>query len=121
MSLYLCRLTDIPDGEGKGFELNAAEGEELEIFVVRRGEKVFGYLNSCPHIGTPLNWEDDRFMTMDKSQILCATLGATFRIEDGHCTSGPCTGLTLGSVKINCGGGEISLSAEAYSSVVKVS
>lgn len=97
MSRRLCRLEDIPDGEGLGFALGIEEAERLagghlQIFVVRRGKQVFGYANACPHLSSPLDWVENQFMTPDKTRILCATHGAQFRIEDGHCVSGPCQG-----------------------------
>ncbi|MDP6390292.1 MAG: Rieske (2Fe-2S) protein [Alphaproteobacteria bacterium] len=108
MSRVLCRLTDIPDGEGKEFDLERG-GEDDEIFVVRRGDRIFGYVNSCPHVGTPLNWVEDRFMTSDKTLIMCATHGACFRIADGHCVAGPCVGESLRSISTVVRDGEAML------------
>ncbi len=90
----LCRLADIEDGQAKGFTLGSGL-EAREIFVVREDGHVFGYLNSCPHLGTPLNWQDDRFVSDDSGLILCATHGALFEIEDGTCVAGPCAGQAL--------------------------
>ena len=97
----LCSLEDIPEGGSKGFEVNV-DGETVQLFVVRKSGAIFGYLNDCPHIGTPLNWKNTRFLTMDGSQIVCATHGALFRIEDGYCTAGPCIGMNLKRVKVDC-------------------
>ncbi len=90
----LCRLDDIEDGQAKGFTLG--EGlEAREIFVVREGARVFGYVNSCPHLGTPLDWQGDRFISLDSGLIMCATHGALFEIESGSCVDGPCVGQNL--------------------------
>ncbi len=90
----LCRLDDIEDGQAKSFSFG--EGmDELEIFVVREDDQVFGYINSCPHLGTPLNWDGDTFISADSGLIICATHGALFEIEDGACVSGPCAGQAL--------------------------
>tara|TARA_E500000331_G_scaffold191875_1_gene184490 strand:+ start:653 stop:1000 length:348 start_codon:yes stop_codon:yes gene_type:complete len=97
----LCSLEDIPEGGSKGFEVKV-DGETVQLFVVRKSGAIFGYLNDCPHIGTPLNWKNTRFLSMDGSQIICATHGALFRIEDGHCTAGPCIGMNLKRVKVDC-------------------
>ncbi len=98
-SRVLCRLTDIEDGQAKGFTLG--EGPEArEIFVAREDDRVFGYVNSCPHLGTPLNMQDDRFISDDSGLILCTTHGALFEIEDGACVSGPCAGLALEAVAV---------------------
>ena len=95
----LCELDDIEDGEAKSFTLDA-EPNAREIFVVREDGQVFGYVNSCPHLGTPLNWQDDRFISDHSGLILCATHGALFEIEDGACVSGPCEGQALKAVPV---------------------
>jgi nitrite reductase/ring-hydroxylating ferredoxin subunit len=95
----LCRLADIEDGQAKGFTLGSGR-DARELFVVREDGQVFGYVNSCPHLGTPLNWQDDRFISDDSGLILCATHGALFEIEDGACVSGPCEGQALKAVPV---------------------
>ncbi len=87
----ICCLDDIPDGEGKGFTVQTRAGER-EIMVIRQGDQVFGYLNSCPHAWVQLDWSPDRFMNRDKTHIMCATHGAMFDIETGRCIVGPCRG-----------------------------
>jgi len=96
----LCRLDDIEDGQAKGFTLGqgleAGQGVEArEIFVVRAGARVFGYVNSCPHLGTPLDWQVNRFISLDSGHIMCATHGALFEVESGSCVDGPCVGQNL--------------------------
>ena len=44
---------------------------------------------------TPLETWADKFLTLAEDEIICSTHGALFRIEDGLCTSGPCTGKRL--------------------------
>jgi nitrite reductase/ring-hydroxylating ferredoxin subunit len=92
----LCALEDIPDGQSKGFA--AAPGGFLGLFAVRRGERVWVYVNSCPHIGVPLDPVPDRFLDRKRENIVCSTHGARFRIEDGVCTTGPCIGEALEAV-----------------------
>lgn len=89
----LCRLDDIEDGEAKGFP--APPGEFLGLLAVRQGDEVRVYVNSCPHIGTPLDWVPDEFLDATGSFIQCATHGVHFRIEDGYCIKGPCAGESL--------------------------
>jgi nitrite reductase/ring-hydroxylating ferredoxin subunit len=108
LNKVLCRIDDITDGEGKGFEIDR-DGKVVDIFVVRRGGTVIGYHNLCPHVATPLNWADGSFMTLDRKYILCDTHGAEFRFEDGHCISGPCIGDRLTPLKIELRNGEIVL------------
>ena len=95
----LCRLGDIGDGEARGFVIG--EGlEQRDIFVVRDGAQVFGYVNSCPHVGTPLDWTPDEFMSEDGTYIMCRTHGALFEIADGRCVAGPCAGDRLTPVAL---------------------
>lgn len=93
----LCRLEDIPDGGSKGFA--AAPGAFTGLFAVRRGRQVWVYVNSCPHIGLPLDPVPDRFLDAKRQAIICAAHGARFRIEDGFCTAGPCYGDSLEAVE----------------------
>jgi nitrite reductase/ring-hydroxylating ferredoxin subunit len=100
----LCRLAEIADGAGRGFALGAG-ADEVAIFVVRRNDDAFGYLNACPHLGTPIDWGgfdgDGRFVSADSGNILCATHGAEFRIGDGLCLAGPCLGKHLRGVRLS--------------------
>ena len=94
----LCRLDELPDGGCKGF--SPAPGGFTGLFAVRQDDRVFVYVNACPHIGTPLDWTPDRFLSHDGSLIICATHGAEFRIADGECVRGPCIGDRLEPVVI---------------------
>ena len=87
----LCHLEALPDGDARGFTIG--EGDEArDLFIVRKGERVFVYENSCPHTEGPLDWQPDVFLDFEKQFIQCATHGALFRIEDGYCVHGPCIG-----------------------------
>lgn len=106
----LCRLDEIPDGAAWGFDLGDGE-DPLEIFVVRAGTQAFGYLNVCPHAGSPLDWQPDDFLSEDGCNIMCHTHGALFEIEDGFCIAGPCAGDQLTQVKVALdGAGNVVLS-----------
>lgn len=107
----LCRLSDIPDGEARGF--SAPPGGFTGLFAVRRGETVHVYVNSCPHIGVPLEPVPDRFLDRKRELIVCAAHGARFRVEDGVCVSGPCLGDVLEAVPVTMQGDEVHVPAEA--------
>ncbi len=62
--------------------------------MIRRGEAVEGYVDSCPHAGWPLAMAD-RYLTRKGDAILCAGHGALFRLGDGVCVAGPCEGRAL--------------------------
>lgn len=107
----LCRLDDIPDGGSKGFP--AAPGGFTGLFAVRRGERVFVYVNSCPHIGVALDIAPDRFLSADGAHIVCSMHGACFNIEDGTCFSGPCRDAGLESVPARIADGAVYVTADA--------
>lgn len=92
----LCRLDEIEDGAARGF----AHGEGPGLFVVRQGEKVYGYVNDCPHWRITLNILPDRFMNRGKGLIQCANHGARFTVETGECVFGPCQGDSLTPVAV---------------------
>ena len=102
----LCRLDEIADPGAKGFAFWTGE-VMFRGFVVRRGDKVQGWRDSCPHIGTPLTFGDDRYLTRDGGHILCVTHGALFRPDDGRCVAGPCMGLSLRPWPIDVRGDQI--------------
>ncbi len=104
----LCALDDIPDGEGKGFT-RPGLGDRGDFFVVRRGAAVYGYLNRCPHAELPLDFVPDQFIDRRTGHILCAVHGATFRVADGSCLSGPCPGTALDPVSIELRGRSVFL------------
>ena len=101
----LCALDDIDDPGSKGFE---PEGTE-PFFVVRQGGKVFGYINSCPHYRSTLEWKDDTFLTYDKQLIQCSLHAALFRIHDGFCVDGPCAGASLKPLAVRVEAGHVVL------------
>jgi nitrite reductase/ring-hydroxylating ferredoxin subunit len=107
----LCRIDDIPDGGSKGF--GPPPGGFTGLFAVRQGDAVHVYVNSCPHIGTPLDWMPDRFLSADGSHIICATHGAEFRISDGECVYGPCMGDRLEAVMIQINDGTVFVPEDA--------
>jgi nitrite reductase/ring-hydroxylating ferredoxin subunit len=90
----LCALDVIAHNSAKGFVFR--EGSALFAgFVVRDGDQVRGYVDSCPHAGSPLSALPDRYLTRDGKFILCQAHGALFLKADGECVSGPCSGESL--------------------------
>lgn len=100
----LCLSESIPEGKCKGFHLDAGD-----VFIVRRDGILYAYANECPHLGTPLNWQEDTFLDSDSELIQCATHGALFIIETGHCVSGPCARANLKAREIKEIGGSVFL------------
>lgn len=107
----LCRLDELPDGESRGFD--APPGGFTGLFAIRRGTEVLVYVNSCPHVGVPLELVPHRFLDRKGERIVCAAHGARFRIEDGECISGPCIGDVLESVPVRFEDGEVLVPLDA--------
>ncbi len=91
----------------------AAPGGFTGLFAVRRGDRVFVYVNSCPHIGLPLEPLPHRFLDTRRQNIVCSAHGARFRIEDGVCVSGPCLGEALEAVEARIVDGQVVVPADA--------
>ncbi len=93
------RLDDLPDGQARGF--NAAGSRQHTLFVVRKGESVYGYLDACPHHGdTPMAWREHAYLNANASRIVCSAHGAQFDVATGVCTLGPCLGQKLTPVPV---------------------
>lgn len=94
----LCRLDELADGATRGFP--PAPGGFTGLFALRRGERVQVWVNSCPHLGVPLDWAPDQFLAYGGTRIVCSTHGAEFRLDDGLCVRGPCKGDRLETVPV---------------------
>ena len=92
----LCALADLADPGAAGFVVDHG-GQPLSVLVVRRRRKVFGWINSCPHLWIPLDLEPGRFLSLTGEFILCAVHGALFDVANGVCILGPCRGQGLKS------------------------
>ncbi len=90
----LCRLEEIADGAARGFAGDEADAADPGLIVIRRGQEVYGYLNTCPHLYISLDFMPGRFVVQGR-HIQCANHGARFRISDGFCVFGPCQGKSL--------------------------
>ena len=90
----VCRLADLEEHGARAFTVSGGDWP-MRGFVVRAGDGVRGYINSCPHAGHPLNLLPHRFLTPDRALILCSSHGALFEKESGQCLAGPCPGQAL--------------------------
>ena len=102
--LRLCALDDLPDPGAKGFRYREGE-RQFAAFIVRHGQAVRGYVDSCPHAGWPLALMD-RYLTRTGNRILCSGHGALFDLE-GLCLAGPCPGERLTSWPVALREGEV--------------
>ena len=103
----LCALDELENPGSKEFLFEGKQGEVVSIFVVRHGEQVRGYVNSCPHAGARLNGAPDDFLSNDGSVIVCCHHGAVFDPQNGVCTAGPCVNYGLQQVPVTVKNGAV--------------
>jgi nitrite reductase/ring-hydroxylating ferredoxin subunit len=99
ISIYVGDFSTITDGASKGFD-PLAQGRD-SAFLVRKGDRVFAYFNTCPHVkNAPLPWRKDEYLNKEKTHIVCSGHGAEFDIENGYCVLGPCIGKSLKAINV---------------------
>lgn len=86
----ICHINEIPEQGAKELIIDGNG-----FFAVKIEGAITIYHNNCPHLGLPLQWQQDQFLNHDKSLILCSTHGALFEIESGFCIAGPCENQSL--------------------------
>ena len=99
-------LEEIPDGSAKEYCFGRGT-TVFSMFVVRRGNQVYGYLNICPHYSSALNYRAGEFLTEDKGRIRCTMHFAECRIEDGYGVSGAAERCWLDPVPVEVKNGMI--------------
>lgn len=105
----LAPLDDLADGAAREFIFGRGT-TVFSMFVVRRGQGVFGYLNLCPHYSSPLNHRAGHFLNEDGSRIRCTMHFAEFRIEDGFGIAGAAQNCWLDPVPVHVADGQIVIS-----------
>ena len=109
--IALAKTDEIAEGAAKEFSITQYQ-PPLDIFVARKNQRYFAYINSCPHTGVTLNWMPNSFFDIDHEFIQCATHGALFAVENGYCVRGPCAGQYLQSIALVIRDGAIYLQAD---------
>jgi nitrite reductase/ring-hydroxylating ferredoxin subunit len=97
----VCESASLIEG-GKAKRFAIASGDlPVACFAIRFDGKVHGYVNSCPHRGTELDWNPGEIFDESGLYLVCATHGAMFDPETGECVSGPCRGAALHRVDMD--------------------
>lgn len=87
--------------KSSGLRFNIPQlGEHATGFVVRYNNRVHAYVNQCAHMPVELDWNEGEFFTVDKDFLICATHGAHYEPNTGHCVYGPCKGKQLQSLAV---------------------
>jgi nitrite reductase/ring-hydroxylating ferredoxin subunit len=94
----LCAVADVSE---RGKEIVFGEGKDaFRIVLFRVGQRVLAYHSCCPHFSLPLNYEPHLFHVLDGAVLMCAHHTAMFRLEDGECFDGPCSGARLTPINL---------------------
>lgn len=102
----ICQLSDIPDGDTAAITARI-DGKKVGLIALRNGDAVTLFINSCPHIGTPLDFTPGKFLNPDLTHIQCSTHGALFELGSGLCVSGPCVDKHLEAVACRVQDGQV--------------
>jgi len=102
-------LDSFPDNDARAFSFGAGRNA-FSMFVVRKGNDLFGYLNICPHYSLPLNGVDETFLNPEKTRIRCVRHFAEFDIENGACVRGAAVNTSLDAIPLDVVDGEVRIS-----------
>ena len=91
----------------------------LRGFVIRISDGVHAYVNRCAHLGYPLNYLPDEFLSYDRNYIQCTMHGALFEKETGLCVSGPCLGRSLVGIPARIENDCVLIDAEAVAQLLR--
>lgn len=98
-NIELCDLNELEENTALGFAADVTK-TDVDIFIVKKNNFVYGYINSCPHTGAPLEWMPNQFLSLDTKSIQCSLHGARFSISEGKCLYGPCNGQSLTTIRL---------------------
>ena len=94
-AIPLCNSADLQEG-GLAVPFDVVYGgQTLRAFAVRFEGRPHAYLNRCTHVAMELDYQPNRVFDDTGQWLLCATHGATYAPDTGHCVAGPCSGAQL--------------------------
>lgn len=106
----ICSADAVANQRCKPFTLLRMENGRTvpwQIIVVRWGKNFYGYVNRCPHQGTPLNFEANQFFDPTRTYLMCGRHAAQFDVKTGTCIEGPCRGQGLTPLELIVDDGDI--------------
>ena len=74
-------LVEIPDNK-----------DNMNLIVFRKENKLYAWLNACPHDGRKLCKDPDLLLNKKKDLFQCMNHQALFDYRNGLCKDGPCEG-----------------------------
>lgn len=106
----------VDGGHGLRFTVDRA-GIAEPAFAVRYRGQVHAFLNRCGHIPVELDWQPGEFFDHSGLYLICATHGALYAPDSGHCMGGRCNGKGLVALSVLEDEGQIFLIEEGRQSV----
>jgi nitrite reductase/ring-hydroxylating ferredoxin subunit len=96
----ICPSADLLEG-GRGVRFPVTEyGRSETAFVVRYHGSAYAYVNRCAHVPIELDWSEGEFFESSGLYLMCATHGAIYDPQTGHCLGGPCRGGRLQPIAV---------------------
>ena len=74
-------LVEIPDNK-----------DNMNLIVLRKENKIYAWLNACPHDGRKLCKDPNLLLNKKKDLFQCMNHQALFDYRNGLCEDGPCEG-----------------------------
>ena len=106
----ICEVRDVQEEEVRAFTLarvGAKGNEPWPIMIARKGGRLFGYENVCPHGGSRLDVVPGELMDEEGNFIACGKHKAMFDLDTGHCFIGPCQGQRLTAIDLIIDEGDV--------------
>jgi len=113
-TVFICQSDALEEG-GKGVRFSVMAGsDEATGFVIRYAGGVHAYLNRCAHVPVELDWNPGEFLESSGLYIMCATHGAIYEPQTGHCSGGPCRGSRLRKLVVTEADGKVVWTPDDY-------
>lgn len=113
----ICASAELVEG-GSGVRFTVERhGVSEAAFVVRFRGRAHAYLNRCAHLAVELDWQQGEFFDLSGLYLICATHGALYSPESGHCLGGRCNGKGLVALDVSEHDGCVFLIEEGRESV----
>ncbi|WP_436936091.1 Rieske (2Fe-2S) protein [Halovenus marina] len=108
----IAALDEIP--EDSSLLITVRDGfDREEAILVRHDEGVLAVKNSCPH-WTDVRLDSGSGATVRDDELVCAKHGATFEVDSGVCTYGPCEGAQIEPLSVTVSDDDVYLTDDTY-------
>ena len=94
LTIRVAGVAELSNGQSLRFTFKRGKLHE-EGFVLRWGDALQAFANSCPHWNVDLDYGMGDFYDVSLDRIVCKNHGALFHPQTGFCEWGPCTGHSL--------------------------